>query len=253
MNCQRAGGAAEIERLVSYAAGLFIWAATAINLLFNADDPVQWLSNLLQHEGPVFTLHDLYETALLSAREWVSGEMTDTYQRILGLIIISQVPLTDETIASLLGFQDGGRVCRTALRCLGSVIQWGEGQPARTFHKSFPDYLTDSEHCSSKRWFIDVPEHQHFLTGACLRIMNQRLRFNICNLYTSHVPNADIADLSERVERAIPQSLSHPCLFWGHHIQHIPPGQSSLLPLILDFFQQKFLGWLEVLSLMGEV
>ncbi|KAF7967837.1 hypothetical protein HWV62_32908 [Athelia sp. TMB] len=246
-------GDAEIERLVGYAAGLFIWAATSINLLSNADDPIQWLANLLRRESPTFTLHDLYETALLSVREWVPGEATDVYRRILGLIIISQVPLTDETIVNLLGFQDGGRACRTALRRLGSVIQWSEGQSARTLHKSFPDYLTDSEHCSSKPWLIDVPEHQHSLTVSCLRAMNQHLHFNMCNLSTSHISNADIADLSERVERAVPQSLSYPCLFWGHHIRQSLSGDSALPSLILNFFEQKFLYWLEVLSLMGEV
>ncbi|KAF7967747.1 hypothetical protein HWV62_33236 [Athelia sp. TMB] len=246
-------GDAEIERLVGYAAGLFIWAATAINLLSNTDDPVQWLANLLRRESPVFTLHDLYETALLSAREWVPGEATDVYQRILGLIIISQVPLTAETIVNLLGFQDGGRACRTALRRLGSVIQWSEGQTARTLHKSFPDYLTDSKHCSSKAWFIDVPEHQHFLAVSCLRAMNHHLHFNMCNLSTSHISNAELSDLPKRVEKAIPQSLSYPCLFWGYHIRQSLSGDSSLLPLILKFFEEKFLFWLEVLSLMGEI
>ncbi|KAF7965338.1 hypothetical protein HWV62_44307, partial [Athelia sp. TMB] len=243
----------KIRKLVTYAAGLFIWAATAMKLLFVMDDPIQWLADLLRHEGPVFTLHDLYEAALLSAREWGLGEKTDAYRRILGLIIISQVPLTEETISALLGFEDGGRTCRTALRRLGSVIQWSEGHPARTLHKSFPDYLTNHEHCSSKPWFIDLPEHQHSLAVACLRIMNERLHFNMCNLTTSHIPNAEIADLSERVERDIPQSVSYPCLFWGHHMHKTPAEKSSLLPLILDFFQQKFLYWLEVLSLLGEI
>ncbi|KAF7970337.1 hypothetical protein HWV62_24368 [Athelia sp. TMB] len=246
-------GDAEIERLVGYAAGLFIWAATAINLLSNADDPVQWLANLLQHESPVSTLHDLYEKALLSVREWVPGEATDVYRRILGLIIISQVPLTAETIVTLLGFQDGGRACRTALRRLGSVIQWSEGQTARTLHKSFPDYLTDSEHCSSKPWFVDVPEHQHSLTVSCLRAINHHLHFNMCNLSTSHISNTELLDLPKRVEKAIPQSLSYPCLFWGYHIRQSLSEDSSLLPLILKFFQEKFLFWLEVLSLMGEI
>ncbi|KAF7970641.1 hypothetical protein HWV62_23370 [Athelia sp. TMB] len=242
-----------IRRLVTYAAGLFIWAATAMKLLFIADDPVQWLADLRKHKGPDFTLHDLYEAALLSAREWGPGDITDAYRRILGLIIISQVPLKEETISALLGFQDGGRACRIALRRLGSVIRWSEGHPARTLHKSFPDYLTNHEHCASKPWFIDLQEHQHPLAVACLRTMNERLHFNMCNLTTSHIPNIELADLSERVERDIPQSVSYPCLFWGHHMHQIPAEKSSLLPLILDFFQQKFLYWLEVLSLLGEI
>ncbi|KAF7979625.1 hypothetical protein HWV62_41573 [Athelia sp. TMB] len=242
-----------IGRLVSYAAGLFIWAATAMKLLFNADDPHRWLHGLLGHRRPDFSLHELYKTSLLSVSKWEPGETTDDYKRILGLIIISQVPLTDDTIATLLGFRDGGRACRTVLQRLGCVIQWTKGQPARTLHKSFPDYLTDSNHCSSEPWFIDVQEHQHALTLACLRIMNDQLHFNMCNLKTSHIPNAHIPDLPGRIEKAVPPSLSYPCLFWGDHIRQTLTGSSSLEPLILEFFEQKFLYWLEVLSLMGEV
>ncbi|KAF7966464.1 hypothetical protein HWV62_38334 [Athelia sp. TMB] len=241
-----------VQRLVLYAAGLFIWAATAMKQLSIADNPEQWLIKLLLHKSTVFTLHDLYKTALVSARQWEPSNVTDAYRRILGLIIISQVPLTDVAIATLLEFQDGGKTCRTALRRLGSVIQWSEGQPARTLHKSFPDFLTDPEH-KLEPWFIDVHQHHHSLAVSCLRIMNNQIHFNMCNLATSHIPNADIPDLSDRVGIAVPESLSYPCLFWGYHIRESPSGDSSLLPLILTFFEEKFLFWLEVLSLMGEI
>ncbi|KAF7970637.1 hypothetical protein HWV62_23362 [Athelia sp. TMB] len=246
-------GDAAIDVLVGYAAGLFIWAATAIRLLADADFPQQQLRDLLRHDRPVFTLHKLYEKALRSASSWESSDTANIYKGILGLIIISQVPLTDVAIAALLGYQDDVGICRTALRRLASVIRWSEGQAARTLHKSFPDYLTDHEHCSFEPWFIDVHKHQHALTFACLRIMNRQLHFNMCNLSTSYIPNDDIPDLSERVDRAIPQSVSYPCLFWGYHIRQSSSDDSRLLPLILNFFQEKFLFWLEVLSLKGEI
>ncbi|KAF7974289.1 hypothetical protein HWV62_12428 [Athelia sp. TMB] len=242
-----------IGRLVLYAAGLFIWAATAMKLLFNADDPQRWLDGLLGHKHPDFSLHALYKTALLSASKWEPGETTNDYKKILGIIIISQIPLTDDTIATLLGFRDGGRACRTVLQRLGCVVQWSKGQPARTLHKSFPDYLTDRNHCASEPWFIDVQEHQHALALACLRIMNDQLHFNMCNLKTSHIPNSQISDLAGRIEKAIPPSLSYSCLFWGDHIRQTLTENPSLEPLILEFFEQKFLYWSEVLSLMGEV
>ncbi|KAF7982115.1 hypothetical protein HWV62_29831 [Athelia sp. TMB] len=242
-----------IGRLVLYAAGLFIWAATAMKLLFTADNPRRWLDGLLGHKRPDFSLHELYRTALLSASRWEPGEATDDYKRILGIIIVSQVPLTDDTITALLGYRDGGIICRTVLQRLGCVIQWSKGQPARTLHKSFPDYLTDRDHCASEPWFIDVQEHQHALALACLRTMNEQLHFNMCNLKTSHIPNSQIPDLAGCIEKAISPSLSYACLFWGDHIRQTLTGNTSLEPLILKFFEEKFLYWLEVLSLMGEV
>ncbi|KAF7968879.1 hypothetical protein HWV62_29156 [Athelia sp. TMB] len=244
-------GDAVIKILVGYAAGLFIWAATAMRLLSEAEFPKKYLEDLLRHDRPFFTLHELYEKALRSASSWDSGGTADIYRGILGLIIISQVPLTEVTIAAMLGYQDDVGTCRTALRRLASVIRWSEGQPARTLHKSFPDYLT--KHCSSKPWFIDVEEHQHALAIACLRVMNERLHFNMCNLTTSHIPNEQIADLPGRTERAITQNLSYSCLFWGYHIRQTAARASSLQQLILTFFQEKFLYWVEVLSLMGEM
>ena len=246
-------GEEAIRRLTLYATGLFIWAATAMKLLFAAHSPDQWLDDLLLHDRPVFTLGELYKTALLSASDWDSGETTKAYKRILGLIIISQIPLTDEAIVALLGFRDGGKTCRTALQRLGCVIQWSKGQPARTLHKSFPDYLTNRNYCSSEPWFIDVNEHHHALTIACLGIMNEQLHFNMCQLTTSHIPNERLLDVPGLIKRFISPSLSYSCLFWGHHLQETLPGESSILSLILDFYEGKFLYWLEVLSLMGEV
>ncbi|KAF7987113.1 hypothetical protein HWV62_309 [Athelia sp. TMB] len=209
----------------------------------NASNPAQQLEELAPDRN------DLYKI-LNSA--WVP-EMAGACNRILGLIIVSRVPLTDETISRLLEFTDSGTTCRLALRRLGCVVQWSEGQPVRMLSESFSDYITDSSACGSEPWFIDVQEHNLALARACLRIMNAQLRFNMCNLESSHIPNADIEDLSERVETAIPLSLSYPCRFWGHHLQHVPSGEPSVLPLVLQFFESKFLYWLEVLSLLGEV
>ncbi|KZP24326.1 hypothetical protein FIBSPDRAFT_1012222, partial [Athelia psychrophila] len=247
-------GEKEIQRLVQYADGFFIWAALAMKLLSTEDAPVKWLADFLQHDRQVITLHDLYKTALLSVKEWKAGESTDIYRRILGIIIVSQVPLTDVVIMDLLGLdQDSGRACRTALRRLGCVIQWSEGQSARTLHKSFPDYLTDQSACSSEPWFINVKEHQHALTLACLRVMNDGLHFNMGHLTTSHVANTDVPDLAAHLEAAIPRSVLYSCRFWEYHLRQTVPGDPSILPLIRQFFELEFLYWLEVLSLLGEM
>ncbi|KZP16022.1 hypothetical protein FIBSPDRAFT_68467 [Athelia psychrophila] len=246
-------GEKEIQRLVQYADGFFIWAATVMGLLFTVKAPVKWLTDFLLHDRQVVSLHELYEKALLSVDDWKGGETTDIYRRILGLIVVSQVPLTDVAIGDLLGLdQESRQICRTALRSLSSVIQWSEGQSARTLHKSFPDYLTDQNACSSKPWFIDVKEHEHALTLGCLRVMNDGLHFNMGHLKTSHIANADIPDLSAHVA-IIPQSVSYACQFWGHHLGQTIPRDPAILDLILHFFELKFLYWLEVLSLLGEV
>ncbi|KZP29364.1 hypothetical protein FIBSPDRAFT_778821, partial [Athelia psychrophila] len=169
-------GLLAVQRLAAFAAGLFIWAATAMKFLRQTDDPVECLTSLLAHDREVFTLDELYKTALLSASGWKPGKATDAFRQVLGLIVIGQMPLTDATIGELLGFEDSGKQCRIALRRLGCVIQWSEGKSARTFHKSFPDYLTDRARCSSEPWFIDVQEHHRALTIRSFRLMKSQLR-----------------------------------------------------------------------------
>lgn len=241
----------DMRRLAALAAGLFIWAATAVRLLIAADNPADCLQSLLSQKQTKPNLHELYNTVMLSVCG-PDGE-SDTYKRIFGIMIVSQVPLTAETMADMLEIGDSGKSCRIALQRLGSVIKWSPGQPARMLHKSFPDYLTDRRACEDERWSIDIKDYQHALTVGCLRIMNSpQLRFNICNLNSSHIPNAGISNLAVRVEAAVPQNLSYACLFLGHHLRLTPSGEATILSLMSQFFELKFLFWLEVLSLMNE-
>ncbi|KAF7980465.1 hypothetical protein HWV62_37934 [Athelia sp. TMB] len=242
----------DIRRLAALAAGLFIWAATAVRLLIAADDPADCLQSLLAQKQTDLNLHELYKTVLSSACG--PDGKSDIYKRIFGIMIVSQVPLTAETMADLLEIRDSGKSCRIALQRLGGVIKWSPGQPARMLHKSFPDYLTDRRACEDEPWFIDIKEHQHALTVGCLRIMNSpQLCFNICNLNSSHIPNTDVTDLAVRVDAAVPQNLSYACLFLGHHLRLTHSGESTILSSLSQFFKSKFLFWLEVLSLMNEI
>ncbi|KZP29374.1 WD40 repeat-like protein, partial [Athelia psychrophila] len=243
----------EVQRLAAFAAGLFIWAATAMKFLRQTDDPVECLSSLLGHDREVFTLDELYKTALMSASEWKPGKVNNAFRQVLGLIVIGQIPLTNATISELLGFEDSGKQCRIALRRLGCVIQWSEGKPARTFHKSFPDYLTDRSRCSAEPWFVDVQAHHRALTIHSFRLMKSQLRFNICNLTNSHLLNKGVPDLPARIQSSIPESLSYACRFWMDHLEQTPTGDSVILTLILEFFEHQFLCWLEVLSLLQHI
>lgn len=242
-----------LRQLAAHAEGDFIWAVTAMKLLSTTENPVQQLAELVAKDRPAFTLHELYKTALRSLGIWGPGETRDRYRRVLGIIVVSQVPLTDEAMGELLGFAEPGRACRVILQRLSCVIQWSDGQPARTFHPSFREYLTDRNLCSSEPWYIDVQKHQQALAVSCLRVMNTRLRFNMCDLESSHIRNADVPDLATRVEQAVSQGLSYSCQFLGYHLGQTAAGRGFVMPLLQIFMEEKFLYWLECLSLMGKL
>ncbi|KZP08547.1 WD40 repeat-like protein [Athelia psychrophila] len=243
-------GKPKVQDIGARAADSFIWAATAIRFLDAADDVDERLQMLLSQN--TLTLGDLYATALRSAGNWDPREQSTAYcRKILGAVVVGRIALTDDMIIDILGLENA-KSCRLVLRRLSCLLQWSEGVPIRTLHASFADYLTDAGSCGDQPWFIDkAGDHVDFTTG-CLRVMKRFLRFNICGLETSHLMNHDVPDLVQRIEDCIPRSLAYACRFWAEHLSRARPDDPHLAPLILEFFQNIFLYWLEVLSLIDE-
>ena len=62
-------------------------------------------------------------------------------------------------------------------------------------HASFSEFLTDKDR--SGEFFIDLSYIHKDLAGASLGVMQDGLKFNICQLSTSYLPNSKIPDLDE--------------------------------------------------------
>ena len=82
--------------------------------------------------------------------------------------------------------------------------------PIQPLHASFHDFLTDKSF--SGNFFVEVSKVQCDLAFASLRVMEHKLRFNICDLKSSYIPNSEDFGLEERVKRCIPPHLSYSCL-----------------------------------------
>jgi hypothetical protein len=94
---------------------------------------------------------------------------------------------------------------------------------------------------------------QRDLAVASLQVMKEGLRFNICSLESSYLPNPVIPGLEKRVKKSIPADLSYSCRFWGTHVRATPP-ESLLDKDVGDFFDgERLLFWLEALSLMKDL
>jgi hypothetical protein len=80
--------------------------------------------------------------------------------------------------------------------------------------------------------------------------MNRELRFNICGLETSHHRNDNM-----KKPFPIPAHLLYSCRFWVEHLveDHDMHDCSTLLKEIREFLYNRFLFWLEVLSLNKEI
>jgi len=123
--------------------------------------------------------------------------------------------------------------------------------PIRPLHASFYDFLTDESR--SKKFFIDKSLASGDLAFGSLRLMKAGLRFNICSLESSYLPNSAIPDLEQRVKKSIPPELSYSCRFWGTHVRTIDfdPSLAKEVKAFLD--DERLLFWLEALSLLKGV
>ena len=93
-------------------------------------------------------------------------------------------------------------------------------------------------------------KHVELLLG-CLETMNQRLEKNMCNL-PAGVANSEVIDLKERTKQHINQALQYACQSWRKHLIHTPLTHSpNIIPVLCRFLKEKFLFWLEVLSILG--
>ena len=85
--------------------------------------------------------------------------------------------------------------------------------------------------------------------------MNRTLAKNVCKLPDA-VANSDVSDLEERIEECIDPALRYACLSWHAHLvdADTPPAHAPTITHTLrQFLEEKFLFWLEVLSVLGAV
>jgi hypothetical protein len=212
-------------------------------------DPKEQLATILA-AGVADDLDELYTVALRNSGDWRNETFASTARLVLAAIILSWEPLTDLTIDKLLRFTAG----RTAkvLEHLRCIVQWSPGQYVGILHASFSDYLTNPHRSGRNPWFFDWKMQSKSLALGCLRILNSQLHFNICGLEDSCIPNVNVPDLGSRIEEHIPAELKYASLFWSHHLYEAGPDDEILAEL-KDFIYNKFLYWLEVLSLLNNV
>ena len=85
-----------------------------------------------------------------------------------------------------------------------------------------------------------------------LWVLQDKLKFNICELPTSHLKNSDMPGLAQRLDKHVPLYLRYCCSHWADHlvVGHL---DSETEKNVLGFLETNFLFWLEVQSLLGRM
>ncbi|KAF8762028.1 WD40 repeat-like protein [Rhizoctonia solani] len=124
----------------------------------------------------------------------------------------------------------------------------------RVIHPSFADFVLDKDR--SKSFWIDPIQRNIEISIGCVSIMEDELRFNICDLETSHLPNGSVSDLNSKIEDNVSGQLAYSCIYW---IDHLLGSRerfievANLAAKITQAGQPLLLYWLEVLSVLQKV
>jgi hypothetical protein len=140
---------------------------------------------------------------------------------------------------------------KVVVESMGSLLSGttNPDSPIRPLHASFRDFLTNERY--SGEFFIDVSKAERNLAFASLRVMEHGLRFNICDLKSSYLPNSKDPGLQERVQKYIPPHLSYSSRFWMSHVRTTVFDKELAKEVCSWFNSEQPLFWIELLALIN--
>ena len=113
------------------------------------------------------------------------------------------------------------------------------------------DFITDPSRCNKR--FLVSPGCLHLkLATNCLGLMNKELEENMLSL-PEYALNSEIERLKTRIGTRVSIGLQYACRSWYNHLAETRGEVTDLLPHLRLFLEEKFLVWLEVLSVLGDI
>ncbi|KAG8768459.1 hypothetical protein FRC16_007024, partial [Serendipita sp. 398] len=245
-------GKEKLEEIVDRSGGLFIFVETLARLLEVGLDPDQYLAQALSvgTGSAVERLYNLYNMAIRSQ----IGQNKEEFRSAMGTIIAvgKYRPLRDKSVAQITGLRPN--IVTTLVNKLGSLLYRDAGTNGgiRVRHLSVIDFLTVSTTPEDLR--VDTKRANRNVGMACLKIMTQELRFNICGIESSFTSNEDTVDLQSRIDQNMSDALQYSCLHWSGHLSHITDTKEGEVEAALEEFTRapRLLYWIEALSVMGK-
>lgn len=249
-----------IQSLVQKSHGLFIYAATVCRFVDQGGILAEHRLLNLYASGPSTSraekeLDRIYTTVL----ECLFNEQSDAeeavilqkkYQKVVGSIMVLFDAFNLTHLAAII--DETKPTIMSVLNNLGSVLEISEDDKKQIdiLHPSFRDFLLDSGRCSNKLFEIPAKQLHYDLFERCLAIMRGSLHKDMCKLKKPGIKAQDVS--KARVDEHIPLSVQYACSYWMKHLQKSEQSWSRHGGMV-DFFRADFLGWLEVLALLGRL
>jgi hypothetical protein len=254
-------GASALEQLLARTGVLFVYAATVVRFLDIEDfAPSVQLQRVMDGDSTSAAatygmLDSLYMHILAAAAKSKGGlgALEDVLAKrvrcLTGTIVCLQQALPVQDIAALMGlneYETGQTLAR-----LGSILIYERDEPIRIFHPSFPDFLTDPSRCLDGRFRLQASEGHSEIALCCLKVMNKRLRYDICGTEKPWASNEEVVRLVHALENL--GSLRYACIYWAVHLRLAGKPDSSLTAGLVSFCDHHLLHWIEFLSLIDKL
>ena len=252
----------DLDVLCRRAAGLFVYAVATVKFIDSSVhlperrlDMIINLPECTDLEGKTrldqrTTLDSLYASILRTAFGEGDPEVDSKIRSTIGAVVLIVNPLPPSGIAELVGLAT--REVILFLTLVQSLLALDEdsSQPVKPFHKSFPDFITDPSRCVDARFYI-CPGNLHLeLLTNCLKLMNGKLERNLLSL-PDYALNSEVKDLEKRINDRITIALRYACQSWHNHLTETRGDVTDVVPHLRVFLEEKFLAWLEVVSVLG--
>ena len=255
----------QLESLCRRAGGFFVYAVATVNFLSHKfRSPSDRLDIIMKSpestalEGQTkLKIYDsldfLYTSILRTAFPEENAGDDAMVRSVLSAVVLAANPLSPSAIATLMGFTP--REVRYILESIQSLLALhddGTDYPTRPFHKSFPDFITDPTRCADPRFHISPDYHAKFVL-CCLELMGGSLERNMCSL-PEYVLNSEVEDLAMVIEKGgIHGALEYACKSWYKDLTVTEHRTLDVFSALRDFLEEKFVFWLEALSVLGAV
>ena len=175
----------------------------------------------------------------------------DTIVRsILSCVVLATDPLSPSTIATLMGLSD--HKVRRVLELTRSllVLPSDPSEPVRSFHKSFPDFITDQNRCSDTRFYLSPNCHVEIFM-CCLEIIGKPLE----NMPPLPDPGViyRVTQLPRIEPRSICGALRYASVSWHRHLVMTEDPTPNVSSALLDLLKKNFVFWLTVLEALDDL
>ena len=253
-----------VELLCQRAAALFVYAVATVKFLDSKTHPpkqrLDTIVNLPECTVPEgktrlnskTTLDSLYSSILHMAFSEEDPEVYPKVRSTIGAVILLVNPLPPSGIAELTGLDPEQVILFLTLVQSLLIFDQDFDQPVKPFHKSFPDFITDPSRCLDMRFYTHPGDLHLELAGNCLKLMNNGLEQNLLSL-PNYALNSEVEDLQTRITDRISVALEYACRSWHSHLTRTAGDVVGIISDLRVFLEEKFLAWLEVVSVLGAV